>query len=81
MKAAGSACSKGNFGWILAQSIHIKEELIGRIFSETVAVAKVYGYHDLYLKEIVTGINTGLRRLRSSGGKGRRLACTVIENV
>jgi hypothetical protein len=93
LSASNSACSKGNFGWILAQSIYTKDELVGRNFfgnrknipaisprhchAIEHAVAEVYGCHDLYLKEIIAGINTGLKRLR----KGRRLPFTAIENV
>lgn len=81
LSAAASACSKANFGWIFVQTIYRQEEIVGRNFygnrkniaaisprrrhAIEHAVAEVYGSEDPYLKETVSGINTGLRRLRS----------------
>ena len=91
MSVSSSACSKANFGWILTQNIYNKEELHGRNFygnrknipaisprrrhAMEHAVAEVYGSNELYLKEAVAGINTGLRRLR------RRLPLTALDNM
>lgn len=92
LSAAASACSKANFGWIFVQTIYRHEEIVGRNFygnrkniaaisprrrhAIEHAVAEVYGSEDPYLKETVSGINTGLRRLRS-----RILPFSSLENV
>lgn len=92
LSAAASACSKANFGWIFVQTIYRQEEIVGRNFygnrkniaaisprrrhAIEHAVAEVYGSEDPFLKETVSGINTGLRRLRS-----RILPFSSLENV
>ncbi|XP_062604469.1 mucin-5AC-like [Saccostrea cucullata] len=79
-EAAMNACSKANFGWILAQQMYKREELMGRnVFGNRKnilpisprrrhalehAVAEVYGMYNQNMKEAVNGINTGLRSLR-----------------
>ncbi|XP_062584338.1 serine-rich adhesin for platelets-like [Saccostrea cucullata] len=92
MSTSSAACSKPNFGWILVQKIYSKEELIGRNFfgnrknipaisprrrhAIEHAVAEMYGSNEAHLKEVISGINTGLRKMRS-----RRLPFTSLENI
>jgi Sec-independent protein translocase protein TatA len=74
------ACSKSNFGWMVTQTLYKDEEMIGRNFfgnrrntpalsprrrhAVEHAIAEVYGLCEANLKEVIKGVNTGLRHLR-----------------